>query len=279
MDCIAIDVGNSNIAVALFLENKLDHVERLPATEPKDLAERLTAMRAKAGEQPFGARTVPVIVSSVNPPALALVEQAIAKALDQKALVIGRDVPVQFKHAVEHPERVGTDRFVTAAAAYSVIEDAVVVADFGSATTIDVVDHYGIFLGGVILPGLAMSAHALHEHTAQLPDVTPAAPTGDYPTNTQAAIEHGIYYGAIGALRAIVERYATLLGRWPHVVLTGGFARLLAPDIDFADSFVPDLCLNGIFLAWKQHTATQEDAIKHDVTELDNLLGPDASQA
>ena len=193
---------------------------------------------------------------------------AVLKALDQKILLIGRDIPLQIKHALENPESVGTDRLLTASAAYAVIEDACVVADFGTATTIDCVDHYGIFLGGTIQPGLQLAAQALSQHTAALPEVSPVVPLDDYGNNTEKAIQHGIYFGAVGALRGIVERYATLLGRWPQVVLTGGYAKLIAQHADFADSLVPDLCLDGIFLAYRNFRESQNADLQ---TEFDQF--------
>jgi type III pantothenate kinase len=278
MDAIVIDIGNTNVALGLFLKDTLDHVERLPVGGLAQLTERIRILRQRCGAQPLGARTVPVVVSSVNPPVLAQVERAVNDALDQQARLIGRDVPVGIKYAVENPERVGTDRLLCAAAAYDVVGDAVVVADLGSATTVDVVSHQGIFLGGAILPGLRLGALSLHEHTAQLPMVEPAVPKGDYPTNTVAAIEHGLYYGAIGALRALVERFATLLGRWPQVVMTGGYARMLAAEADFVDNCVPDLVLSGIFLAWKKYLSEQQEQAAREMGELEDVLGGEDEQ-
>lgn len=258
MDLIAIDIGNHNISLALFVKDQISETDHIAVTQPQRLAEVIAALRKKCGPQPLGARTVPVAVSSVNPPALQIVEQAVGKALDQNVLLIGRDFPLDMKVAVENPETVGSDRLLTAWAAYEVVEAAVVVADFGTATTIDCVNDSGIFLGGVIMPGLALAARSLHEHTAALPDVQPALPQGNYGANTVAAIQSGVYYSAIGALREMAERYATQLGRWPQVIVTGGFAKLIAQRCDFIDSVVPDLCLDGLFLAYRQFRTAAE---------------------
>jgi len=229
-------------------------------------------MRVMCGEQEFGARTVAVVVSSVNPPAEIKLSEAVKEALDQEILLIGRDVGLDMKLAVENPESVGTDRLLTAMAAYAVVENAVVVADFGTATTIDCVDHYGIFLGGAILPGLDLAAKSLNEHTVQLPRVKPQVPTGGYGTNTEAAIQYGIYYGAIGALQGIVEKYATQLGQWPQLVLTGGYARLIKEKCDFADSYVPNLCLDGIFLAYRKWRESRDRDVQSEMKELEQWL-------
>ena len=258
MDLIVVDIGNSNVALAVFVKDELKRTERIDVDKLDNLAETIKSLRQMCGPQPLGARTVPVVVSSVNVETEKIVAAAVLSALDQRILVIGRDVPLEIKHALENPETVGTDRLLTAAAAYAVIEDACVVADFGTATTIDCVDHYGILLGGTIQPGLKLAAQSLHAHTSALPEVKPVLPTDDYGNNTEKAIQHGIYFGAVGALRGIVERYATLLGRWPQVVLTGGYAKLIAQHADFADSLVPDLCLDGIFLAYRKSRESQD---------------------
>jgi len=252
MDLIAIDIGNSTISMGVFAQQQLQRTEQtaVQETDSQRLANILAGFRELCGPQPLGARTVPVVVSSVNPPALEIIEQAVQDSLDQKILLIGREFPLEMKVAVENPETMGTDRLVTAFAAYQVVESAVAVADFGTALTIDLVNDKGIFLGGVILPGLNTSALSLKEHTTALPLVKPEGPTGTYGINTVTAIQNGIYYGAIGALREVVERYAEELGQWPQVVVTGGFSKMIAENCDFIDSIVPHLCLNGLYLAY-----------------------------
>jgi type III pantothenate kinase len=255
MDAIAIDIGNSTISMAVFTGQKLDRTETIPIeqVDTRKLSDILRAFREICGPQPLGAKTVPVVVCSVNSTILELVEQAVGNALDQNILLIGREFPLEMKVAVENPDTVGSDRLLTAFAAYQVVESAVVVADFGTATTIDCVNDNGIFLGGVILPGMNLSARSLSEHTTALPHVSPKLPTDTFGINTETAIQNGIYFGAIGALREIVERYAEQLGRWPQVVATGGFSKLILQHCDFIDSHVPDLCLDGLYLAYRHY--------------------------
>ncbi|MBN1436307.1 MAG: type III pantothenate kinase [Sedimentisphaerales bacterium] len=259
MDAITVDIGNSTISLAAFTNNELTRSESIPLAETDKLATILTELRQLCGPQPFGASTVPVVVASVNDTALTAVEKAVAEALDQNVFIIGKDIPLPIKVAVENPETVGVDRLLTAAAAYDMLEQAVVVADFGTATTINLVSAQGIFLGGAIMPGLNLAAQALHQYTAALPEVPVEIPTGQYGINTTTAIQHGIYYSAIGALRNFVERYADELGTWPHVVLTGGFCQLIAQHCDFVDSVVPTLCHTGIYLTFVKYRVAQQD--------------------
>lgn len=258
MDVIAVDIGNSRIALAAYVKDDFGASERLSVGQLGDLPRVLRELRASCGEQPLGARTVPVVVSSVNAGVLEVLEQATAEALDQRILLIGRDVPLPIKIAVEQPESVGTDRLLTASAAFDMLGGALVVADFGTATTIDCVSRQGIFLGGAIMPGLHLAAQALKEHTSALPQAEIKLPEGEYGTNTIGAIQQGIYYGAIGALRELVERYASQLGQWPHVVVTGGYGPMIAERCDFVDSVVPNLCLTGVYLTYVRFRVGQE---------------------
>jgi len=157
--------------------------------------------------------------------------------------------------ALEHPESVGIDRICAAAAAYDTLKRACAVASFGTAITIDCVNDEGAFLGGAILPGLGLQARALASGTAQLPDVTIQTPDVVIGNNTEEAIQIGVLYGAVGALREIVERYAEELGNWPELVITGGNADLIHEHSDIVDHHVPDLCIRGIALAHRRHYA------------------------
>ncbi|MHC4154803.1 MAG: type III pantothenate kinase [Planctomycetota bacterium] len=154
---------------------------------------------------------------------------------------------------VDEPGKVGTDRVVAAAAAYAVVEEAVVVADFGTAMTIDLVDQHGVFQGGVICPGIEMGAEALRRSTAQLPRIKVSRPEAPYGKNTTDAINCGLYYSAVSTLQEVVRRYAEKIGRWPHTVLTGSAAELIKDDCEFVDSYVPNLVLKGIVLAYQKY--------------------------
>ena len=258
MDLIAIDIGNSNVSLGVFIDEDMRARKTVEIGQIDGrLGEAISSLRAMCPPQAHGASTVPVVVCSVNPPVLERVEKIVGELLDQRVLLIGRDVPTGMKLAIEDAESVGSDRLVAASAAYDFIASALVVADFGTATTIDCVSDQGIFLGGSILPGIGLAARCLNENTACLPAVTPDLPDGQYGTNTISAIQHGVYYGAIGALRELIERYATELGKWPHVVLTGGYADMIANKCDFVDSLMPGLPLMGIYLEYVKFRTAQ----------------------
>ncbi|MFA5423538.1 MAG: type III pantothenate kinase [Phycisphaerae bacterium] len=256
MNLLAIDVGNSNIRVGLFLDGELKSVDSMPGDDTdklkkvlKNTWQQIPISKSSKQEKRDGV----IVVSSVKPAWVEPVRKIAKNELGEKLLVIGDNIPLPIAMFVDEPRAVGTDRVVAAAAAYAVVEDAVVVADFGTALTIDLVDEHGVFQGGVICPGLAMEAKALKEGTAQLPQVSVKRPNEPYGKNTADAINCGLYYAAIGTLEEVIRRYAEKIGRWPQTILTGSAAKVIKADCEFIDNYVPDLVINGIALAYRMH--------------------------
>jgi type III pantothenate kinase len=127
-----------------------------------------------------------------------------------------------------------------------------VVADFGTAVTIDLVDESGIFQGGVICPGFEISAQALKDNAAQLQKVKVSRPREPYGKNTTDAINCGLYYSAVATLQEVIRRYAEKIGTWPHTIITGSAAAIIKDDCQFVDSYVPYLVVKGIVLAYRK---------------------------
>lgn len=256
MNLLAIDIGNTTISVGLFLEGSEKFIE----TVGGDTEDKLTALLEKSWSKiPFSKsakekiKDGAVVVSSVKPEWTKMVKQLVKERLGEKIIVIGEDIPLPITMAVDEPKKVGVDRVVAAAAAYAVVEQAVVIADFGTAITIDLVDDKGRFLGGIIAPGLGTGAKALNEYTAKLPLVKLSRPKTPWGKNTEAAINCGVYYGAVGLLHEVVRRYAEKIDKWPYTVITGGDAALIKDDCEFVDSYVPNLTVKGIALAYREY--------------------------
>lgn len=276
MNLIAIDIGNSSIKVAFYYKDQEKFLRTLPAGD--DLEENLLATLTEAWDQiPLvknaaePVKDAVLVASSVKPVWTKLLEQIAKDQLGEKVLLIGRDIPLPIETSVDNPLEVGTDRLVSAAAAFAVVEDAVVVADFGTAVTIDLVDETGVFVGGTISPGFDMSAKALKDYTAALPQIRmdkPASPNG---ANTTEAIRSGLYYSAVGLLETICRKYAEQLGRWPQVIVTGGAAKLIQSDCQFVDSFVSNLAVRGIVIAYKKYL--YEKAEIEELDQEDNFKG------
>ncbi len=256
MNIIAVDIGNTNIGVGLFLDDEEKLIESIPGKSRAKLARSVKSAWEQipvSQSSREGKRDGVIVVSSVKPVWTKLVEDIAKSELDEKPYLIGKDIPLPISTWVDEPDKVGVDRIVSTAAAYAVVEDAIVVVDFGTAVTVDLVDENGIFRGGVICPGLEISAKALKDNTAQLPEVKVTKPAAPYGKNTADAINCGIYYSAIGALQEIIRRYAEEIGKWPQTVITGAAAKVIADDCGFIDNYVPNLVIKGIVLAYQKY--------------------------
>jgi len=262
MNIMAIDIGNTTITIGLFVEGCEKFIESVVGSDEQ----RLTDLLTEGWQQiPFvksdkvDLRDGVIVVSSVKPEWTDLIKKICDEELGEKIKVIGVDVDLPIEMAVDNKYEVGTDRIVAAAAAFAVVEDAVAVADFGSAVTIDLVDEQGVFLGGVIAPGFNIAAAALCDNTAKLPEVEVKKPKDPIGGNTNDAINAGLYYSAIGLLRTTCENYAVQLDKWPQTIVTGGNAETIKDDCDFVDSWVPNLVVKGILLAYKKHLSVQAE--------------------
>lgn len=245
---LAVDIGNSRIGMAIWDDDGLHGVRRVSTARADTWQPALGEIWAAT----TGTKSRAIVIGSVGPKVARQFADLAAEVCGLDPVHVRDDLPLPMLLDIENPKEVGVDRVCAAAAAYDRLQAPCAVASFGTATTVDCVSADGHFLGGAILPGLEMSCDALHDHTAALPRVAPAAPLSVFGKNTHDAIVTGVVCAAVGALREIVERFATELHQWPHVVITGGSAPLIAQTADFVDSHVPDLCLMGVALAYRK---------------------------
>lgn len=245
---VVIDVGNTRIGLGVWDDDGMHDVRRVPTQDLAALRSELVQLwTATAGR----ARRA-VVLGSVVPAVTEGLRHLVNEVCGVCPWRVRDELPLPMVLEVDNPAEVGVDRVCSAAAAYERIRGACAVASFGTAITIDCVSPDGRFLGGAILPGLQASLEALHRRTAQLPRVELGQPNGPFGRNTREAIINGVAFGAAGALREIVERFATELREWPQLVITGGDAGFIRPLADFVDCVVPDLCLAGIALAYRK---------------------------
>ena len=244
---LACDVGNSALHIACVRGNDVTDAATFRLGRLEGLGDRLAELWA---QMPAPKR---IVACSVNAAGLKALEAAVSAAMQADVLVVGRDIPLPIDTRLDEPQKIGVDRLCAAVAAFDRLGQACVVADFGSAITIDCVNDAGQFLGGAILPGLSMGADALHAGTAQLPRVKLARPDWVIGRNTTEAIVGGLVFAARGALRHLAEAYANEMGHWPVVIATGGDAELVCPDVresELVQAIVPDLVLRGVAAAY-----------------------------
>lgn len=243
---VVVDVGNTTVAVARWVERDVLDVERVPVRDREAIVQALDSVRGKSENQSRQA----IVIASVVPDVTRWLARHIEDDLDLRAFIVGENTPLPVDVDLAHPDQVGVDRVCAAAAAFSRTGHACTVVDIGTAVTVDVIDDEGVFRGGAILPGPRLQSQALADHTARLPLVDTVVPAGVIGRSTQDAIQSGLSFGIVGAIRNIVEKIATDANQWAQVVVTGGEAEHLIGQLDFVDNVVPDLCLMGIGLAY-----------------------------
>ena len=168
-----------------------------------------------------------IVISSVVPPLDSTLARGVRTLLPLRPLFIEPGVKTGMPVHYDNPAEVGADRIVNSVAAFEKYGGPCIVVDFGTATTFDVVSRKGEYLGGVITPGIGISADALFQHTARLPRVDIRKPPRVLATNTVDSVQSGLYYGYLGLIDGILERLMAEMGDKVTVVATGGLARLM----------------------------------------------------
>lgn len=248
INLLVVSVGNSRIAFGAFVRGTLEHVTRVAVADRDQWAGAI----AEAWSKFDGVTDAEVAGACVNPPVLEAIEHAVSSATGKGVAWVGSELEMPIKVKTDRPEKTGVDRALNLAAAYQQMQAACVVVDAGTALTVDVCNDAGEFIGGAILPGATTMLNALAERTAKLPRVELSKPEGLIGRSTEQALLHGVFFGLRGAVKELVENYATELGRWPDVICTGGDAALLFGDWELAHAVSPDLTLYGIALAYAE---------------------------
>lgn len=230
---IAVDVGNSAVKVARVTAGDMGEVTRLPTSDGPD---------RDAMKRLVGAAEAVALVSVVPVWGAAITDMV--RAAD-RPLVVATHLTIPLPIHVPDPATVGADRLLGAWTATRLVGAPCIVVDVGTATTIDVVDAAGAFVGGAILPGPALAMRALARGTALLPPVSLEQPARVIGRDTLEAIASGVMLGHAEAVGGLIARMAGELGRRPRVVLTGGDAAVLGTP-DWADRIEPGLLLRGL---------------------------------
>ncbi|MDP9036278.1 MAG: type III pantothenate kinase [Myxococcota bacterium] len=227
---LAIDVGNTNIVYGLFDGERLVHQFRIESARGRmvdEYAVQLHALLHMHGVDPAGVQAA--IVACVVPSLTDPMMQVVKRGFGRDALVVGPGIRTGMPILIDNPREVGADRIADAVAGYEKAKGGVIVVDFGTSTNFDCVTGKGEYLGGVLAPGLQISADALFTRAARLPRVEIARPPKVVGRNTVHAMQSGIVYGYVGLVDGIVERLKAELDYPCAVIATGGLASLIAP--------------------------------------------------
>jgi len=257
---LAADVGNTNVVFALFEGRTIKARWRI-ATDPRRTGDEYAVWLVQLLTIEGIARdaVTQVIVSTVVPRALHNLQVLSSKYFGVEALVAGEGrAEWGFSIDVDQPASLGADRAVNAIAAHSKYSDDLIVVDFGTATTFDIVDFNGAYKGGIIAPGINLSLDALVGNTAKLPRIAIEAPASQsvIGRNTEDQMLIGIFWGYVAMMEGLIARLRAEIGRPAKVVATGGLALLFDRHTDIFDAVDADLTLDGLAILAERAVAS-----------------------
>ena len=253
---LAIDVGNTHITIGVFNQVSLIRTWRLQTSAHATADELGLLFRGLLKQSTRGTDTVVgVCIASVVPALDAALAEASRTYLGRIPVVVGDPrVRLTVKNGYLKPEEVGADRLVNAVAVHTLYKEAAIVVDFGTATTLDCVTRQGVYLGGVICPGLEMAGDALASRTAKLPKVAfREAPKRALGRTTKESLQSGLFWGYIGLVEGLLTRLKREMHGKPSVIVTGGLGPLIGPHVRGITRIAPDLTLEGLRLIWEKN--------------------------
>ena len=244
---LAIDVGNTNTVFAVYDERRPLGQWRLSTNRERTADEYAAALVQLMNLKGLSHLAIEgVVISSVVPQAVAPLRWMARDFFACEAAVVGEDLPFPITVRLDNPQEVGADRVVNAVAATKRYGPPLIIVDFGTATTFDVVDDTGAYQGGVIAAGINLSLEALSRAAARLPRIAIEAPPRVIGRSTVGAMQSGVYWGYVGLIDGLVDRIKQEYGRPMTVVATGGLAPLFADGCAAIEHVDPDLTMAGL---------------------------------
>jgi type III pantothenate kinase len=251
---LAVDVGNTNTVLGMFCDGELISHYRIQTIGGRTSDEYAVTLRSLLELDGLALAMVNGgIIASVVPPAVFALQSFFKKYCGGAALVVGPGIKTGMPILYENPREVGADRIVNAVAAFEQFDEGCIVVDFGTATTWDVVTPKGEYLGGVIAPGIQISAEALYEHAAKLPRVELARPGKVVARNTIASMQAGLVYGYAGMVDALVDRIRAEIEFPARCLATGGLAPLISKETRTIETTDELLTLKGLKILYDRN--------------------------
>lgn len=250
---LVIDIGNTNITMGLYEGNHLKGTYRLTTKMQRTSDEFgfmilsfLNASNTKSED------IKDIIISSVVPKINYSFTNCIKKYLHKEPIMIGPGVKTGISIRIDNPTSLGADRLVDAAGAYYTYGGPCLIIDFGTATTYDVVNDKGEFIGGATAPGIGICTNALSSQAAKLPEIEISKPEKIIAKNTVKSMQAGIVYGYIGQTEYIIKKIKEEYGHDMKVISTGGLGRIIANETDAIDIHDADLTFKGLRIIYEK---------------------------
>jgi len=252
---LVVDVGNTNITYGVYRDEELVTNFRMMSKSPRTSDEFGIAIRELLRVNGVEAEDIDgCIVSSVVPNIMYSLMSGIVKYVHEKPITVGAGIRTGIKIVTENPKEIGPDRIVDAVGAYEKYGGPVLVLDFGTATTYDLVTADGEFAAGITAPGIRISAKALWEDTAKLPEIEIRKPKSILAQETISSMQAGLVYGQIGQTEYIISQVKKEAGLDEmKVVATGGLGRIIADETDAIDVYDSTLTLEGLRLIYNKN--------------------------
>ena len=252
---MTIDVGNTNITVGVFRGDEVVSNFRITTKMPRTSDEYGMLLSNLLEQNSISHDDIEdAIIASVVPNVMHSLEGAIIKYFSIRPIIVEPGTKTGIRVVTENPRQIGADRIVDAAAAYELYGGPVLVLDFGTATTYDLVDKDGAFVSGVTAPGIRISAKALWEDAAKLPEIEIRKPASILAKETISSMQAGLVYGQIGQTEYIVRKVKEESGLANlKVVATGGLGRAIADETDSIDIYDSSLTLDGLRIIYDKN--------------------------
>ncbi|QCR30772.1 type III pantothenate kinase [Lysinibacillus sp. SGAir0095] len=253
---LVLNAGNSNIALGIYEQDKLKHHWRMETNRHKTEDEYAMHVKSFFSHVQISFNDIKgIIISSVVPPIMYVLEEMCRKYFHIKPLIVGPGVKNGLNIKYENPREVGADRIVNAVAALEEYggKNPLIVIDFGTAITYCFINEKGDYLGGAIAPGVAISTEALYSRASKLPRIEITRPTNVIGKNTVSAMQAGVIFGFVGQVEGIVSRMKENSKVEPLVVATGSLAKLIANETTMIDIVDELLTLKGLHVIYKRN--------------------------
>jgi len=250
---LAIDIGNTHTVFGVFDKKRLIADWRVSSAVSRtedEIGTQVGAFLKDAGIRPKAIKGV--AISSVVPNLTEVFVLMARKYFSAEPVVVSADLHLGIKIRYEDPSMVGADRLCNAVAGFAKYGGPLIIVDFGTATTYDVVSARGDYLGGVIAPGIETSAADLHRRAAKLPKIELKFPKEVVGRDTASSMQAGILYGAVDAMEGMIERIKRKVGRKAKVVVTGGYSKIIRDHSNSIDFYEPSLVLHGVQLIYEK---------------------------